>query len=339
MLGVVREYLVHNAHMRFDFFMRQVLYHHVHGYYMKTVPMGRGGDFTTSPEISQIFGEIVALYLIHKWYDIGAPSDFILLELGSGSGTLMSDIIRVASKFPDFYAAMNIFLCEISPTLRSEQRQKLQGYDVTWCTDVDDLSDRSLIFIANEFFDALPVRQFMYSNGVWLENYVVLENDKLKVQFMLTDDVPDIVTNSRCVNNGAILEVCLDAILWMEKLSGYLSKVAGAGLIVDYGYLEPVYRDTLQSVKGHKYCSLTEYPGESDITAYVDFGCLCRVAQNLNIDFSTQMEFLLRLGASKRLAMLLQNANKVQCEQLQLGFDRIIYEMGTMFKVLQIHSA
>ncbi len=158
-------------------FMNAALYHKEYGYYMSKLPLGKDGDFITAPEISQLFGEIVAVWVMHTWEKLGKPSKFSLVELGPGKGTLIHDIIRVTRKYNDFFDSVSIHLVEISPALQEVQKEELKGLDINWHENIDSLPEQPTIFLANEFFDALPIDQFVYRNGEWYENRVAKQDN------------------------------------------------------------------------------------------------------------------------------------------------------------------
>ncbi|KAF2281821.1 hypothetical protein GH714_042645 [Hevea brasiliensis] len=295
-----------------DRFMNLALYHEEHGYYMTKMPFGRTGDFITSAEISQLFGEVVALWVLSYLESTGISEKFSLLELGPGRGTLMHDILRRA-------------------TLERFSARK----EISWHCKLEELPERPTVVVANEFFDALPVRQFVRaSNGAWKERCVCNDGGNLSVVAVDTeynldeyDDVPE----------GGIIERCeaaSDVLACLEKI---IVRNGGAGAIFDYGYLQPPYHSTIQSVKNHHYCDFLDNIGECDITAHVDFSLLQKHAQRLNGKVMTQREFLYQFGIRERLACLERNATEAQRLELKSGFLRLTENMGTMFKVLLLH--
>ncbi|WP_447581967.1 class I SAM-dependent methyltransferase [Anaplasma marginale] len=328
-----------SAHVTMDRFMSLALYHEEHGYYMTRVPFGRTGDFITSAEISQLFGEVVALWVLSYLESTGISEKFSLLELGPGRGTLMHDILRVFEQFPRYNALLEVHLLEISPLLRNAQRATLERFsarkEISWHCKLEELPERPTVVVANEFFDALPVRQFVRaSNGAWKERCVCNDGGNLSVvavdtQYNLDeyDDVPE----------GGIIERCeaaSDVLACLEKI---IVRNGGAGAIFDYGYLQPPYHSTIQSVKNHHYCDFLDNIGECDITAHVDFSLLQKHAQRLNGKVMTQREFLYQFGIRERLACLERNATERQRRELKGAFLRLTENMGTMFKVLLLN--
>ena len=318
-------------------FMQIALYDINYGYYMTQMPFGICGDFITSPEISQLFGEIIALWVLLHWEKIGSPSKFILLELGPGRGTLISDIIRVLKRFEQCYSAVDIYLFEVSPKLKEIQRDILhnESEKILWCKDIDSIPNCPILIIANEFFDALPIKQFMYTNGSWYERYVTVEDDKFKFTNKPVDkkfqilDVSDI--------DDIIVEICDGAVSIMKLIGHKILHNNGAAIIIDYGYVDPPYKNTIQSVKNHQYNNIFENVGNSDITAHVDFTVLRKSVPFLNSYVMVQRDFLYSFGIRERLQVLITNATKIQQQNLMTGFLRLTENMGSMFKVLLLN--
>ena len=315
-------------------FISVALYDLNYGYYMTRVPFGSHGDFITSPEVSQLFGEIIALWVLLSWQKIGSPSKFILVELGPGRGTLISDVIRVLKKFEQCYAAITIYLVEISPILWKLQQDVLQNEKIFWCKNIRDIPDYPLLVVANEFFDALPVKQFVYVNNFWYEKYVTIEDNEFKFTYKKVDKkfkVPDGI-------HDPIVEVCDEAVSIMKYIEYKILQNGGAAVIIDYGYINCPYKSTVQSVKAHQYNPLFENIGESDITAHVDFSVLRNSLVTLNSIIMTQRDFLYNFGIKERLQVLVKEATKTQQQDLISGFLRLTENMGSMFKVLLVNS-
>lgn len=309
-------------------YMAMCLTHPEYGYYMRRDPLGVSGDFTTAPEISQIFGELLGLWLGAQWQKQGKPQ-CALVELGPGRGTLMADILRATKKIAGFHEALSVHLVEASPVLKQKQWKTLAGKHprIDWHDDIDELPDLPLFFAANEFFDALPIKQFIGNS----ERMVALD-EKGSLTFTPTTEVHAIIEKS-----PASLEV-------MRKLAGSMADGVGAGIIVDYGYSGGSRGDTLQAVKQHIYHNALITPGEADITAHVDFDMLAEAARASGaaaFGAVPQGKFLLQIGASQRLMNLCASANETQKQELMSGFERLIAheQMGELFKVLAILPA
>ncbi|BET35319.1 MULTISPECIES: class I SAM-dependent methyltransferase [Wolbachia] len=320
-------------------FMNAALYHKEYGYYMNKLPLGKDGDFITAPEISQLFGETTAVWIMDTWEKLGKPSKFSLAELGPGKGTLIHDVIRVTKKYSCFFSSMDIHLVEISPILQKIQKEKLKGLDINWHTDVDNLPNQPTIFFSNEFFDALPIDQFVYRDGQWYENRVIKQDDgslSLSLQ-CLTRPKTGLQTGMTGGFNGAVVEVYLAGIEILKKLENKIVNNGGAALIIDYGYLYPSYKSTLQSIRQHQYANFLENIGNSDITALVNFQALKDSLKYLNCEILTQREFLYLFGIKERAQALMKNASNEQKNKIFSEFLRLTENMGTLFKVMLIH--
>lgn len=319
-------------------FTNAALYHKEYGYYMSKTPLGKNGDFITAPEISQLFGEIVAVWVMYMWNKLGKPELFSLVELGPGRGTLIKDIIRVTKKYADFFGSMCIQLVEVSPILRDIQEQTLKGEKVNWHENIDNLPEKPTIFLANEFFDALPINQFVYRDGRWYENRIAKREDgHLKITQLLQPKEM-ICKNIKMTElfNGAVVEVCQFGIETLKKLEKQMYNNRGAALIVDYGYVYSTYKNTLQSIKQHKYSNFLENVGGSDITALVNFQALKDSLKYAKCEILTQREFLYSFGIKERMQNLMKNANDVQKDKISSEFLRLTENMGTLFKAMTI---
>ena len=319
-------------------YMAECLLHPVHGYYTTRDPFGQDGDFTTAPEISQMFGELLGLALAQSWLDQGAPSPFTLAELGPGRGTLMADALRATRGVPGFHQAARLMLVEASPTLRQLQAETLNrspGPAPEWLDRAEDLPDAPLFLIANEFLDALPIRQFLRSPEGWRERLVGLAGNALS--FGLSAPlarVPD-TPAFRHAPVGALVEDCAPA---REIVADVATRIAGRGglaLFIDYGGLRS-QGDTLQALRAHAFDDPLAHPGESDLTAHVDFEPLAALAPAHS--YTTQGAFLDRLGISARAERLAQGLTGAALESHLAAHRRLTHaqEMGSLFKVLAI---
>ena len=326
---------LNNDTVPIDEFVSDTLYNEYYGYYMTKVPFGKKGDYVTSSDISQLFGETIALWLLSYLGDISPPEKIILAELGPGNGTLMNDILRVMGNFPLYDRLLEVHLVEISPLLRELQEKTLDkamsSREIFWHTDISGLPECPTIFVANEFFDALPVKQFALINGAWHENHV-RRTERGKLEIVSIDTCRNFSKNS--VPEGGIIEICDAATKVMKAIVSMLTRHGGAGVIVDYGYLQPVYRSTIQAVKDHHYCDFLSNVGECDISTCVDFNALLETAGDVAQEVITQREFLHRFGIRERLEMLLKNATEQQAKDLKNSYLRLTENMGTLFKVL-----
>lgn len=294
-----------------------------HGYYRKKDPLGKEGDFITAPEISQVFGEVIGAWLIDQWIRLGKPNPFILLEAGPGRGTLMADILRIAKAVPEFLDSMQLYLLEQNQALRAKQAEKLSVYNPKWIEDIS-IPDLPLFFIANEFFDAMPLTQYVKTGNEWVERRIGLNKED---EFIF---IPA---------SGDILERNLTSETAIHQLAEHIKKHAGVALIIDYGYTRPQLGDTLQAVQSHQKVSIFHQPGLSDLTFHVDFGALEEAAgkQGVNLcPILSQGEFLKNFGIETRTQKLMEKATPQQAELLKSGTQRLIdpKQMGELFKVL-----
>lgn len=321
-------------------FMAECLLHPEHGYYTTREPFGVGGDFITAPEISQMFGEMLGLCVAQAWWDQGAPRRFALAEIGPGRGTLMADMLRAARAMPGFPDAAEVVLIEASPRLQAAQRQTLRDTPARWIARLDDLPELPLFLVANEFFDALPVRQFLRHPQGWQERLVGLENDQLAFGFSppaplaaLEHRLPDTVP-------GEIVETCAPASVVVGQIAERIAALGGAALILDYGDA-PSRGDTLQALRGHAFISPLEEPGLADLTAHVDFAELARAASPCRVTRLTpQGVFLERLGITARARALARNLAGTALEAHVAAHRRLTHpaEMGNLFKALALHA-
>lgn len=327
-------------------YMAQCLGHGACGYYITRNPIGARGDFITSPEISQVFGELIGLWSVHVWDMMDRPARLHLIELGPGRGTLMADMLRTARVMPAFHAAIEVHLVETSPMLRQAQQQTLSGAHAPlfWHNDVGSLPEGPAIVIANEFFDALPVRQFIRASDGWRERMVGLAPDGaltfLAGPSAQDGDIPAVLADNP---EDSILERAEASAAIMENLAARLTRENGALLAIDYGHTTTAAGDTLQAVRAHAYVDPLHMPGEADLTVHVDFQALAEAAMRGGATTHvplTQRDFLLRLGAAQRTQQLKLKATPEQGRALDLGLARLTDPsptgMGQMFKVLAV---
>ena len=331
--AIIRDEIASSGPMRIDRFMGLCLNHPEYGYYMTRDPLGADGDFITAPEVSQMFGELIGLWLAQYWLDLGRPPEFQLLELGPGRGTLMSDVVRAAGAVPGFLDAARICLLETSPTLKSLQARALQGQRAIWLDDLDDLAQVPLLCVANEFFDALPIRQFQRIGDVWMERFVVLGEDALRFSLGKTSEqrfdlsFPD----------GTIVERSPAQLHVASHLAQQIEVNGGAALIFDYGDIDG-RGDTLQAVSGHQCEPVFQAPGEADLTAHVDFGQLAGAVGDCAAHLTTQGQFLKAMGIEARAEVLAKGKDNDTCAKLDRAVQRLTSDeqMGKLFKVMAI---
>ncbi|MEW6634387.1 MAG: class I SAM-dependent methyltransferase [Pseudomonadota bacterium] len=317
------------------------------GYYTTREPFGPAGDFITAPEISQMFGELVAVWLYQAWNDAGRPQPATFAEIGPGRGTLMKDMLRTWSRLdPALTAGASFAMIETSPRLTEIQKETLHGQNakLAWHQTIDTLPNQPLFIVGNELFDAVPIRQFVHVGADWRERMVGLDDDN-NLQFfagagsvdaaLLPDDATD-------APQGAIAEVAPARAALMSAIAGRIAARGGAGLFIDYGHLQPGVGDTLQALRKHEHEDVLASPGEADLTSHVDFAALASVgkAQGLQAGLTTQGEFLLGLGLLERAGSLGANADGPTRQAISDAVERLAGPdaMGELFKVLKIRS-
>ena len=326
-------------------YMGLCLGHPRHGYYMTRDPFGAQGDFTTAPEISQMFGEMVGLWAASVWQAMGAPAALRLIELGPGRGTLMADVLRAAKVVPGFPAALSVHLVETSPVLREVQSRTLAGKaEPVWHDTIASALDGPAIVLANEFLDALPLDQFVMTPQGWRERLVGLD-ERGELAFGLSASDAGLALDAP---EGALFEQPAMALDIVAGIARHLAEFGGAGLFIDYGSVRSGFGDTLQAMKSHSFTPPLAEPGEADVTVHVDFARIGQMALRSGAAThgpDTQRDFLLRLGLAERAQALSQKADPKQAAAIAAAFDRLVAQekdkagapgMGDLFKVLAI---
>ena len=295
-------------------YMELCLMHPEHGYYVSRDPLGREGDFTTAPEVSQMFGELLGLWAASVWRAIGQPPLLRLIELGPGRGTMMADALRALRVLPPLYQSLTIHMVEINPVLRDKQRATLSGVrNITWHDSIDDVLDGPAVIFANEYFDVLPIHQMVKRETGWHERTVELDKNEKLVFGNMPDPTPRfevlLPPLVREAPNGAIFEWRPDREIM--KIARRVREQDGAALIIDYGHLRSDAGDTFQAIARHSFTDPLRNPGQADVTAHVDFQALARAAEDLGARVHgpvTQGDFLKRLGIETRAATLMAKA-------------------------------
>lgn len=326
-------------------FMAEALHHPGAGYYATRDPLGAAGDFVTAPEVSQVFGELLGLWCADAWMAMGGPDPVLLAELGPGRGTLMADALRALKVTPAFGRALRLHLIETSPVLRAAQAKTLADAAPTWHEGLDTLPDGPLLLLANEFLDALPIRQFERRATGWHERRVGLAQDGAGLAFALDPQpsaaaglIPRDVVGAPL---GSIAEARPAALGLGATLGARLARAPGYALFIDYGHAPSAPGDTLQAVRGHRRHPVLEAPGSADLTAHVDFAAFAAAAGAAGARAYgpvTQRDLLEALGIHVREQRLLARASPDQASAIRAGIRRLIdpAEMGTLFKVLAL---
>ena len=321
-------------------YMTECLLHPEHGYYTTATPFGADGDFITAPEVSQMFGELVGLAIAQCWINQGRPANAWLVELGPGRGTLMSDMLRVLEKVPGALGALRPCLLEASPRLRNTQAQALEGASPKWISAIGDLPADPIFLVANEFFDALPVRQFERGELGWHERQIGLVDGQLALGRSPDTDVPALRHRKADTNIGQIVEICDSAITVTLAIASLIAESGGAALFIDYGGWHSL-GDTFQALRGHHPVDPLSFPGTADLTAHVDFEPIAMAAMQAGLDVSEltpQGVFLERLGIFQRAQSLASGMSGPALEQHIQAHRRLTHpeEMGTLFKCLAL---
>jgi len=328
-------------------FMRLCLTHPQHGYYVTRGSIGAKGDFITAPEISQMFGELIGLWMVGAWRQMGMPENVRIVELGPGRATMMIDALRAAKIVKDFHAAAVLHLVEISPKLRVLQELRLEGVGVPvhWHATLTDVPEGPAIIVANEFVDALPVHQAVKQADGWHERVVVIKPDGRLAMSTAPDTLPHFDATlpqelRRHSPDGSIYEWRPDTIAFDI---GKRVRSDGVALIIDYGHIRQGLGETLQAVSGHNFSDPLLAPGKSDVTAHVDFVALARNAEIMGgrtYGPISQRDFLFRLGIDRRATALKENASPEQALAIDSALSRLTATgpkgMGELFKALAI---
>ena len=326
-----------------DKFINESLYNEKLGYYMKSNPFGEKGDFITSPNVSVLFSEMIAIWVISFWENLNCPKKFNLVELGAGNGEMMRVMISTFTKFPQFKNSCNIKILEKSKFLRRIQKKTIKDQKIEWLDNLNSLDDVPCIFIANEFFDALPIKQFIKKNNKWHERYVKF-TDQIKPEFF---DVPtDIKKIEKKIKfkisfKQNFIEYSPLAFRYLKDLTNKIKLNNSGILIIDYGYVNSEMKDTLQAVSKHKYTDLLRYSGNSDITYNLSFDLISQMIKKMGSFFqiiTTQKEFLTKLGILERAEILSKNMPFSKKADMYFRVKRLIdnKQMGNLFKVMLV---
>ena len=335
--------LKNGNHIPLDKFIDQALYNKKYGFYMKKNPFGSKGDFITAPNISILFSEMIAVWTIAFWQNLNCPKKINIIELGAGNGEMIYHMITSFEKFPFFKKSYNIFILEKSSYLKKLQKKKLKNFKIFWLNNLNKIKKGPKIFIANEFFDALPVKQFIKKNNKWYEKYVDL-SDKNNLKFI------EIISNIKklekkigikITDNQKFIEYSPLSFEYLKKISNQIKNENGGLLIIDYGYLEKSMIDSLQAIKKHKNTSVLKDYGNIDITYKINFKLIENLINYLKLKsqgITFQRNFLIRLGILERAEIISKNLPFSKKADIYFRLKRLIdkNEMGELFKVMLI---
>ena len=325
-----------------DQFINIALYNKKFGYYMKKNPFGKKGDFITSPLISDLFGEMLAVWCVAFWEHIGKPSKILLVELGPGDGSLCKDLLKASKQFKSFYNCLEINLLEISEKLKTIQKTKINNKKVKWIKKIREINYGPVIFLGNEFFDALPIKQIYKKKKLFFEKYVTLSNDNKKIKFLnrkANDNLIKRIRDLNLISIGNTIEYPIEALKFLEAIAKKINKFEGGLLTFDYGYAIKKNQNTLQSVKKHKYLDLFFEPGYSDITSHINFKLFHEILNKNNLDvkkITKQSEFLKKIGILERANILSKKMTFKAKANMFYRLKRLLNpkEMGDLFKVI-----
>ena len=320
----------------FSRYMDLALYHKDYGYYTNNIPIGKDGDFITAPEISQLFGTTLATWIVYAWEKLGSPKKFHLIEIGAGRGTLMSDILYSIRKIPDLYDAINVNIIEVSSSLQNVQKNILSEYScISWYTELPKNFVFPVIIIANEVLDALPVNQYCILNGILKEKVVIYHNDNLRLEYRNSNF--KLEDHDLLLEEGGIIEYSSASMKLISDIRKIITKYTGGVLLIDYGYIVPHFRSTIQSLYKHSFNNVLLNIGKADITYHIDFKKLYYyMKEQCKSLLFTQREFLLTFYIKQHLENFITHHPEREGEFIS-QFDRLTNnkQMGSLFKVLQ----
>lgn len=335
-------------------YMTEALTNPKYGYYVNQNPFGKKGDFITAPEVSQMFGELIGLWFADLWLKLGRPVKVHLIELGPGNGTLMADVIRVLDVLPEFLKVIDLHFVEASPQLKNIQKEKFKDFNgnKTWHETVKSAlnaannDDEVTFIVANEFLDALPIRQFQKGDLGWHERMVTVNEKGDGLSYMLSPfpaQDAELPEHLKTATEHSIIEISPMAEYLTAQIAEHFKSHEGAALFIDYGYTDYQTGETLQAVEKHAYTDVFESPGYSDISAHVNFRKLYDIAEHIGIKALGpvgQGRFLSNMGIEERVKSLSENATIEQKKDILGGLNRLMApdEMGTLFKVLGMIS-
>eukprot|EP01133_Synstelium_polycarpum_P014242 gene14242-16806_t len=351
-----------------DSLIKECLTNPKYGYYMNKDVFGVGGDFITAPEVSQLFGEMIGIWCVATWESMGCPTKLQIVECGPGRGTLMSDILRSTKVFKDFYKAIDVHMVEVSPHLRKMQKTKLlyfkddvegatrgktpEGINVTWHDNIDTVPKVPTLFIAQEFFDALPINVFKFSKGKWSE--VLVDEDigrdgPYHLRFVMSNG-PTLMTNAiqyllpEFGVEDYTVELGIAGLGIAQKMALRINEHSGAALIIDYGQDKAV-SNSLQAIRNHEFVDLLDRPGSADLSSWVDFSAIRKCTKHLKKENVTavgpvdQGIFLKEMGIEHRLERLAKKlGDESKLEELAKSYHKLVGpdEMGTTYKAIVI---
>ena len=325
-----------------DKFIELALYDKKYGYYMKKNPFGKNGDYITAPLVSNLFGELISVWCVAFWEKLGKPKKILLVELGPGDGSLCIDLLNSFKNFKEFYSCLKINLLEKSHELIKVQKNKIKNDKVKWIKKIDDLNYGPIIFLGNEFFDSLPIKQLYNNKNTYFERYVTLSENKNSIKFSnkkANKQLIKKIKKLKLIADKNIIEYPIHAIKYLNTISKSIKKHNGGLLTFDYGYYKDKTYDTLQGINKHKKRNIFYDPGNTDITSLINFKLFLKILKNNNLKvekITTQSKFLKKLGIIERANIVSKNLNFRQKADVFYRLKRLLHskEMGSIFKVM-----
>ena len=328
-----------------DKFIDLSLYNKKFGYYMKKNPFGKKGDFITAPNISRLFSEMIAIWILSFWQSLGSPKKFNLIELGSGNGEMMRVIIESFQNFPNFLNSCNFIIHEKSPHLIKIQKKKLKKTKIMWVSKINKIKKNPSIFIANEFFDSISIKQFRKEKKLWFEKFVNLKNKKKPFFFEKKVDIKKIEKkiNFKIFKDQNFVEYSTIGLNYLKDISKIIKKNNGGLLLIDYGYTDKKMKDTLQAISNHKFANILDNIGNVDVTHNINFNIFKKFTKQmgkLSNNLTTQKKFLIKMGIKQRAEIISKNQNFLKKADIFYRLERLINEkqMGNLFKVMLIKN-
>jgi len=325
-----------------DQFINIALYDKKFGYYMKKNPLGKIGDFITSPMISNLFGEMLAIWCVAYWQFLGEPKKIVIVELGPGDASLCNELLKTFKKFKSFYNSLEINLLEISHTLKKIQKNKINNKKVKWIKNIEEIQFGPIIFIGNEFFDSLAIKHIFKKKNLFFEKHITLSTKRKKIEFLnssVDTKLLKYMLDLKLFTENDFVEYPIEAIQYLKVIAKKIDKFDGGLLIFDYGYLNGKNKKTLQSVKKHKYINIFKQPGQSDITSHINFKLFQKILKKNNLNAKNivdQSEFLQKMGIIKRANIISKSMTFKEKANMFFRLKRLLSnkEMGSLFKVL-----
>ena len=328
-----------------DKFINFALYDKKHGYYMKKNPFGKKGDFITAPNISRLFSEMIAIWIVSFWQSLGSPKQFNIVEMGAGNGEMMKILLESFQNFPFFLKSSNLIIYEKSSLLVKIQKEKLDKKKIIWISKIDKIKKIPTIFVANEFFDSLAIKQFKKNKNLWFEMFIKSESEK---KFFYYEKKTDIKKFEKKIDfkiskNQDFIEFSEMGLDYLAKISKFIKKNSGGLLLIDYGYTDKKMKNTLQAISNHKFANILDDIGNVDITHNISFELFRKFTNRiggLKNNITTQKKFLTKMGIKQRAEIISQNLNFSNKADIYYRLNRLIDEkqMGNLFKVMFIKN-